>query len=86
MKPPAKRKPARFLSSWSLPPGITASSKGPSFASFAYCKFCKDDFSVTHGGCNDVKRRVQGKGHEKRYKEVSENRTMESFAVSILVL
>ena len=36
---------------------------------------------MTHGGCNDVKRHVQGKGHEKRYKEVSENRTMESFAV-----
>ena len=52
MEPPAKMKPARFLSSWTLPPGITASSKGPSFA---YCKFCKDNFSVTHGGCNDVK-------------------------------
>ena len=77
MEPPAKRKPARFFSSWTLPPGITASSKGPSFA---YCEFCKDNFSVTHGGCNDVKRHVQGKGHEKRYKEVSENRTMESFA------
>ena len=36
---------------------------------------------MTHGGCNDVKRHVQGKGHEKRFKEVSENRTMESFAV-----
>ena len=35
MEPPAKRKPARFLSSWTLPPGITASSKG---LSFAYCK------------------------------------------------
>ena len=78
MVPPAKRKPAIFFSSWTLPPGITASSKGPSLA---YCKFCKDNFSVTHGGCNDVKRHVQGKGHEKRYKEVSENRTMESFAV-----
>ena len=43
MGPPAKRKPARFLSSWTLPPGITASSKGPSFA---YCKFCKDNFSI----------------------------------------
>ena len=48
MEPPAKRKPARFLSSWTLPPGITASSKIPSFA---YCQFCKDNFSVTHGGC-----------------------------------
>ena len=83
MEQPAKRKPARFLSSWTLPPGITVSSKGPLFA---YCKFCKDNFSVTHGGCNDVKHHVQGKGHEKRYKELSENRTMESFAVSILVL
>ena len=36
---------------------------------------------MRHGGCNDVKRHVQGKGHEKRYKEVSENRTMESFTV-----
>ena len=45
---PAKRKPAKFLSSWTLPPGFTVSSKGPSFA---YCKFCKDNFSVTHGGC-----------------------------------
>ena len=68
MEPPAKRKPARFLSSWTLPPGITASSKGPPFA---YCKFCKDNFSMTQGGCNDVKRHIQGKGHEKRYKEVS---------------
>ena len=50
-EPPSKSKPARFLSSRTLPPGITASSKGPSFA---YCKFCKDNFSVTHGGCNDV--------------------------------
>ena len=62
MEPPSKRKPARFLSSWTLPPGITASSKG---ATFAYCKFCKDNFSVTHGGCNDVKCHVQGKGNEK---------------------
>ena len=75
MEPPAKRKPARFLSSWILSPGITVSSKGPLFA---YFKFCKDNFN---GGCNDMKRHVQGKGHEKRYKEVSENRTMESFAV-----
>ena len=43
MEPPAKRKPATFLSSWTLPPGITASSKGPSFA---YFKFCKDNFSI----------------------------------------
>ena len=32
MEPPAKRKAARFLFSWTLPPGITASSNGPSFA------------------------------------------------------
>ena len=76
MEPPAKRKPARYLSSWTLPPGITASTKGPSFA---YCKFCKDNFCVTHGVCNDIKCHVQGKGHEERYKEVSENKTMESF-------
>ena len=85
MEPPAKRKPARFLSSWTLPPGITASSKGPSFA---YCKFCKDNFSVTHGGCNDMKRHVQGKGHEKRYKEVSFLclMHMKCIVISILVL
>ena len=77
-EPPAKRKAARYLSSWTLLPGITARGKGPSFA---YCKFWKDNFSVTHGGFNDVKRHVHGKGHEKRYKEVSENQNMESFAV-----
>ena len=44
MEPPAKRKSARFLSSWTLPPGITASSKGPSFA---YCKlYCTYDTSI----------------------------------------
>ena len=36
---------------------------------------------MTHGGFNDVNHHVHGKGHEKCYKEVSENRTMESFAV-----
>ena len=49
MEPPAKWKPARFLSSWTLPPGITASSKGPSFA---YCKFSKDNFSICL--CTDI--------------------------------
>ena len=77
-EPPAKSKAARYLSSWTLPPGITAKGKGPSFA---YCQFCKDNFSVTHGGFNDVKHHVHSEGHEKRYKEVSENRTMESFTV-----
>ena len=35
---------------------------------------------MTHGGFNDVKRHVAGKGHQKHYKEVTQNHTMESFA------
>ena len=76
-KRPAKRKACRFLSTWTLPPWIAASSKG---LSCAYCKLCKEDFTVTHGGFNDVKRHVAGKGHQKHYKEVTQNHTMESFA------
>ena len=36
-----------FLSTWTVPPGITASICGPSFA---YCKLCQDHFSAAHGG------------------------------------
>ena len=75
--PPAKRKkPARFMSTWTLPPGITASTRGPSFA---YCRLCQDHFSVAHGGFNDVTRHVQGKGHAKRFKDTDTSRTIQSF-------
>ena len=35
---------------------------------------------MTDGDFNDVKRHVAGKGHQKHYKEVTQNHTMESFA------
>ena len=53
-KCPAGRK---FKASWKLPAGIMASSKGDQYA---HCKLCKSDFSVVHGGFNDVTRHTKG--------------------------
>ena len=76
-----KEKPAAcFMPSWTLPPGIKASSQGPSFA---FCRLCQHHFSVSHVGFNDVTRHVKGKGHEKRQKEVASNTSIQSFSTQL---
>ena len=77
--PPKKLKinpTGRFKSSWQLPPHIAKSAKGDSFA---YCSLCRSDFSVSHGGLNDVKRHVQGAVHKKRLKDVEKTTTISEF-------
>ena len=56
----------KFKASWELPAGIMASSKGDQYA---YCKLCKSDFSVVHGGFNDVTRHTKGPTHQQRFKD-----------------
>jgi hypothetical protein len=51
----------KFKTSWRLPEGITASTnKGDQYA---YCKLCNRDFSVAHGGFNDVTWHIKGPVH-----------------------
>ena len=76
-----KEKPAAcFLPSWTLPPGIQASSQGPLFA---FCRLCQHQFSVSHGDFNDITRHVKGKGHEKRQKEVASSTSIQSFSTQL---
>ena len=64
-----KRNPGgsgKFKSNWKLPPHITRSRKGIKFASF---KLCQTDFSVSHGGFNDMTRHVKGSNHVRKLKD-----------------
>ena len=63
---PKKRKSitGKFKHSWNLPPYICESSKG---SMFAYCQLCSSHFTVSHGGLNDVKRHIDGSGHQQRF-------------------
>ena len=55
----------KFKASWKLPDGIITSSKGDQYA---HCKLCKSDFSVAHGGFNDITRHSKGPTHQQRFK------------------
>ena len=56
----------KFKASWKLPDGIVASSKGDQYA---HCKLCKSDFSVAHGGFNDITHHARGPTHQQRFKD-----------------
>ncbi len=69
--PAAKKKcqaGGKFKVSWKLPVGITASSKG---AEYAHCKLCMRDFSIAHGGFNDITRHIKGPIHQQRFNDSS---------------
>ena len=55
----------KFKASWKLPDGIITSSKCDQYA---HCKLCKSDFSVAHGGFNDITRHSKGPTHQQRFK------------------
>ena len=83
--PPAKKKAktvtqssshAKFKPSWKLPLYITSSSKGNKYA---YCKLCSSHFTVSHGGFNDLKRHVDGAGHQQRLKDSQKNASISTF-------
>ena len=56
----------KFKSNWKLPPHIACSRKGIKFAS---CKLFQSDFSVSHGGFNDITRHVKGSNHVQKLKD-----------------
>ena len=65
----------KFKSSWKLPEGITASSKGDRYA---YCKLCSSHFGVAHGGLNDLSRHIKGPFHLQRLKDSQSTRGLTS--------
>ena len=62
-----KKKPRQcqqFLDKYTLNfPGIKRSTIGPTFA---HCTFCNDDFSIHHGGADDIKRHFASQKHKSR--------------------
>ena len=76
--PNVKKKPkyqSKFQESWGKEyPGIQKSSKGEGFA---YCAFCLESFSVTHGGKNDVKK------HSERQKHLDQERLAKKKGIQV---
>ena len=73
----SQRKPTgRFRTWWKLPEHIISSKRGNTFAN---CKLCVSDFSITHGGLNDIKQHVEGAKHKSKLKDISTNSTLTSF-------
>ena len=72
---PKRKCPAggKFKASWKLPAGIMASSKGDQYA---HCKLCKSDFSVVHGGFNDVTHHTKGPTHQQIFKDSSSTQSL----------
>ena len=66
----------RFKLGWNLPPYITSSRKG---YKFSLCKLCSSDFSITHGGFNDIKRHVEGLNHQRRLKQSKQSSNIVTF-------
>lgn len=46
---------------------------------FAHCSFCSSDFSVSHGGRNDVTTHIKGKRHKEMGKAASTSQSVKSF-------
>ena len=65
-----------FKATWKLPVHITASKWG---SMYAYCKLCASNFSVSHGGFNDVKRHIEGYRHQDKLKDSSSTTSITSF-------
>ena len=66
----------KFKCSWNLPPHIVRSRKGQQFAK---CTLCRSDFSVSHGGFNDVTRHVNGIIHVEKLREAQSSSSITSF-------
>lgn len=80
---PSKKKARRechFDSGWIQEiPGICKSSKGNTYA---HCSFCISDFSISHGGRNDVTTHVGGKHHQQAVKSSSSSKSLSSMLAS----
>ena len=80
---PSKKKARRechFDSGWIQEfSGIRKSSKGNTYAQ---CSFCSSDFSISHGGRNDVTTHVGGKHHQEAIRASSSSRSLSSMFTS----
>ena len=66
----------KFKASWNLPPHIVRSRKG---IKFAKCRLCRNDFSVSHGGFNDVTHHVNGIIHVEKLREAQSSPSITTF-------
>lgn len=75
-KPPAKKYYNKFNPAWKNEfKCIDRSSKGPEFA---FCKSCKFDIKITHGGRNDIKRHIDTPSHKSSDSSVSQTPTLKN--------
>lgn len=45
----------------------------------AFCKICRKEFSISHGGLNDIKRHTTGPDHQRLEKMSKKNQTLSTF-------
>ena len=65
-KPKKPKYQSKFQASWSSDhPWVKKSTKGEHFA---FCSFCCDDLSVSHGGLTDITRHSSSDKHNKAEK------------------
>ena len=66
----------KFKTNWNLPPHIVRSRRG---IKFAKCTLCRSDFSVSHGGFNDITRHVNGIVHIEKLREAQSSPSATTF-------
>ena len=69
----------QFKDTYKTFPGITASKLSEKSA---YCRECKLDFSVSHGGLTDVKRHVASKKHQENITASSNTKTISNYFIN----
>ena len=82
---PKKAKPTGSKSSHNCKYNMEWESKHPFLKpstkkgeNYAYCSYCKCDFSVSHGAMNDVKNHIKTKKHSVNHKAVEESSKISS--------
>lgn len=82
---PKKAKPTGSKSSHNCRYNMEWESKHPFLKpstkkgeNYAYCSYCKCDFSVSHGAMNDVKNHIKTKKHSVNHKAVVESSKISS--------
>ena len=72
-KPRKQRFKTEYRHQW---PFIIQSKKGPFHA---FCRYCASDFTISHGGRNDVGQHIKTKAHEKNTTTVRATKSISSF-------
>ena len=69
------KRDCKFQAEWKSS-GMSVSKRG---SSFAHCDVCSCDFSVAHGGVNDVKKHLATVKHQEYAKAASGHRSVSTF-------